>query len=95
MIELAGTQSLNDLGERDLDCGEIFKSREVETIRHLIAKRAGAAEAASARLQVIVTVFTAVESGRAAVDSVFFDVTTGWVWHEARIPFEKRLALSC
>ena len=83
MIELAGAESLHDLGERDLHRGEIFERRKVEAIRHVIAQSASAAQAASARLGVVATIFVALESGRAAVGSVFFNVRTGLVLHDS------------
>src|SRR6516165_7269070 len=72
MIELAGAERLDDLGERGLHGGEVFESGKVHAVRHLLAERAGAAQAASARDEVVMTIFAALKSGRAAVNSVFF-----------------------
>jgi hypothetical protein len=57
MIELAGAQGVRDLRQCDLHRGEVVQRREVETVRHVIAQGAGAAQAASASNEVMTAVF--------------------------------------
>ena len=87
MIELAGTEGLHDFSDGEADGGRTVEQRNLETIRDVVTKSASAAQAASAVLEVVMAVFAVVKSGRAAVGSVFFDVTTSFVLHEARFPF--------
>ena len=74
MIELARAKSLSNFRECDLHRAEIHYRGNLEPVRHVIAERACATQAATALHEVVIAVFAIPQGGEAAKGSVMFDV---------------------
>lgn len=72
MIELARAKSLSNFRECDLHRAEILQRRNLEPIRHVVAK--GATQAPATLHKVVIAVFAIPQGGEAAKGSVMFDV---------------------
>jgi len=92
-VELAGSEGLSDVGEGCAHGVEVVEGLDFEPVRLVVAKGAGATQTSSPLHEVVIAVFAIPQSGRAAVDSVFFDVTTSFILHKARFPFVNAVPL--
>src|SRR5580700_7355572 len=84
VVELASGKSLDDLAESDAHGVKVLQRREDELTGLVATLGKGETQAASALHEVVITVFSAAQGGRVAIDSVFFDVATSFERHKAR-----------